>query len=84
MEGVLNISDTNMAVTKRPTVIYNVFVFVTISDLVVRVLAILPKVCRFKPGQGQWNLKGDRSLSLDFLQRGSKAVSPMSQDFTAY
>jgi hypothetical protein len=26
-------------------------------------LAIRPKVCRFKPGQGQWIFKGDKSPS---------------------
>jgi hypothetical protein len=32
---------------------------VALSGLVVSVLAIVPKVRGFKPGQGQWIFKGD-------------------------
>jgi hypothetical protein len=41
-------------------------------------LAIAPKVCGFKPGQGQWIFKGDNNPQHAFLQRENKAVGPMS------
>jgi hypothetical protein len=50
---------------------------------VVKVLAIGPKVHRFKPGQGQWIFKGDKNPLHGFLQRGSKAVGPKSYEFMA-
>jgi hypothetical protein len=35
---------------------------VVLSGLVVVMLATGPKVCRFKPGCGQWVFKGDKNL----------------------
>jgi hypothetical protein len=32
------------------------------------VLSIGPKVCRFKPGQGQWIFKGDKFVPLLALE----------------
>jgi hypothetical protein len=49
----------------------------------VSVLAIGPKVRRFKLGRGRWNFKGDKNPQHAFFQRGSKAVGPMSLDSTA-
>jgi hypothetical protein len=39
-------------------------------------LAIGPKVCRFKPGSGWWIFKGNKNLKHTFLQRESKSISP--------
>jgi hypothetical protein len=50
---------------------------IVLGGKVVSVLAILPKVRRFKPGRGQWIFKDDKYLQRPLLQRGSKAVSPM-------
>jgi hypothetical protein len=51
--------------------------YVALGCLVVTVLATRPKVCGFKPGRGQWILKGDNPQHA-FLQKGSEAVGPMS------
>jgi hypothetical protein len=56
---------------------------VVLGDPVVSVLAIGPKVRGFKPERGRWIFKGDKNLQHAFLWRGSKAVGPMLQDFTA-
>jgi hypothetical protein len=42
------------------------------------VLAIGPKVRVSKPGQGDEFFKGDKYPQHAFLERGSKAVGPMS------
>jgi hypothetical protein len=46
--------------------------------LLVIMFAIGPKVHGFKPNQRQWIFKGDKNSLHDFLQRGSKAISPMT------
>jgi hypothetical protein len=46
-------------------------------------LAIGPKVHRFKPGRRWWLFKGNKNLHHTFLQRESETVGPMLQDFTA-
>jgi hypothetical protein len=45
---------------------------------VVSVLATGPKVRGFDPDRGRGIFKGDKNPEHHFLQRGSKAVSPMS------
>jgi hypothetical protein len=45
---------------------------------VVSMLAIGPKVCRFKPGCRRLIFKGDENVQHVFLQRGSKAAGLMS------
>jgi hypothetical protein len=44
----------------------------------VSVLASGPKFRGLKPGQGRWNVKGDKNPWHDFLRIGSKGVGPMS------
>jgi hypothetical protein len=51
--------------------------------VMVSVLAIGPKVLRFKPGQGDGFLRTINIPQHTFLRRGGKAVCPMSYDFTA-
>jgi hypothetical protein len=51
---------------------------VILSGLMVKVLAIGPKVRGFKPGRGRRIYKSNKNLQHIFLRRGSKAVSPMS------
>jgi hypothetical protein len=45
------------------------------------VLATETMVRGFKPGRGRWISKGDKIV---FLKRGSRAVGPISQYFTAF
>jgi hypothetical protein len=47
------------------------------------VLANGPKIHGFKPSRWRWIFKGGKISQHAFLLRGSKAVGPMSQDFTA-
>jgi hypothetical protein len=47
------------------------------------VLTIGPKVRGFKPGRWRWISNGDKNLQHAFFQKWSKAVVPMSEDFTA-
>jgi hypothetical protein len=63
----------------------NVLIYIVIlSELeVIKLVIIGPKVREFKPSHGRWISKGDKNPQHDFLQRESKAVSPMSKDFTA-
>jgi hypothetical protein len=49
----------------------------------VSVLQTGPKVCRFIPGQGDGFLEAIKINSTPSFGGGSKAASPMSQDFTA-
>jgi hypothetical protein len=52
--------------------------YIFLGGLVVSVLAIEPKVRGFKPDRGRWIFKGDKNTQHAFLQRGSKAVGPLS------
>jgi hypothetical protein len=47
-----------------------------LGGLVVSMLAIGPKVCKFTLGQGQWIFKGDTNLQHALLWSGSKAIGP--------
>jgi hypothetical protein len=44
--------------------------YVAIGGLGVRVVSVGPKIRGFKPGQGQWILKGDKNPQHDFLRKG--------------
>ena len=45
---------------------------------VVIILATGPEVCRFKPSRGRWIFSERKTAEYDFLQKGSKAVCPIS------
>jgi hypothetical protein len=45
-----------------------------LGGVMVNMLAIVPKVHGFKPGQGQWIFKGDKNPQHTFLRRGRKFV----------
>jgi hypothetical protein len=51
---------------------------VVLGDIMVIVLAIVPKVRGFKPDRGRWIFKGDKNPQHAFFRRGSKAVGPTS------
>jgi hypothetical protein len=48
-----------------------------VTSLIVDI-ATGPKVRGFDPDRGRWIFKGDKNPEHHFLQRGSKAVSPVS------
>jgi hypothetical protein len=50
-----------------------------LGGVMVSVLAIGPKVRRFRPSQVDGFFKGDKNPQHAFLQRGSKAVGPMTR-----
>jgi hypothetical protein len=47
---------------------------IAFGAILVIVLAIGPKIPRFKLGQGRWIFKGDKTPQKDFLGREGKAV----------
>jgi hypothetical protein len=57
------------AVTKHKVVILN--------GVMVSMLAIGPKVHKFKPGRAGWIFKGNKNLQHAFLKSGSKAFGPI-------
>jgi hypothetical protein len=77
-------SMTNRCSSLWNTILFNENIFVALSGLVVSVLATGPKVCRFKPSQGQWIFNITKTLQHNILQRESKAICPMLYDFAAY
>jgi hypothetical protein len=56
---------------------------VVLSGVMVSVRVIGPKVRGVRPGRGQRIFMGDKNLQHTFLRMASKAIGPMSKDFTA-
>jgi hypothetical protein len=52
---------------------------VAVGGLAVIVLAIGPKVWKFKPCRGLWIFNGDKNSQHDFFRGGSKVDGPMSK-----
>jgi hypothetical protein len=50
----------------------------TDSSVIFNYFKIVPKVRGFTPGQERWMFKGDKNPQYAFVQKGSKAVDPMS------
>jgi hypothetical protein len=53
------------------------YFYVILCGVMISVLAIGHKVCRFKPGQRRWIFKGNKRLQHAFLRRGNKDVGPI-------
>jgi hypothetical protein len=53
-------------------------IIVAFDYFVVIVHVTEPKVSGFKPSRGRWIFKGNKNPLRAFLQRGRKAVGPMS------
>jgi hypothetical protein len=66
--------------TVRTTMSY----FVVLGGILISFLTIGQNVRGIKSGQKRWNLKGNKHLEHAFLRKRSKAVDPMSLDFTVY
>jgi hypothetical protein len=67
---------TQLKIDPSPSVVYDYGS--RLGGVKVSVLAIGPKVCKFKPGQSDGYLKGNKSPQHAFLRRGSKAGGSVS------
>jgi hypothetical protein len=56
--------------------------WVALGGVVVNALATGLKIRWFKPGHGRWILRAKKNFVARLTSKESKAVGPMSEDFT--